>query len=160
MSDSFDASRVLERMKEIDRRKLAAGKAAKDMQIAGRRELWRQNKRRNRALHMQIRTKQTKKCDSPQDPVFAQLFGPVEPRIEPKKENQIRKDLHKLSKDARAPASARVTALRTLAEMDGLVGKLQSQANDTSEQPLATLTREQLEEELARLRRNAAQGDT
>lgn len=143
-------SRVLERMNELDRRKLAAGRQANAEKTAARRAMWR------RAKAKQVMRAKQKQCEPKSDPIYDQLFGPIEPKIEPKPENPIRLQLVKLSQDMRAPASARVTAMRTLAEMDGLVGKLQTQANDTSDQPLSTLTREQLENELTRLRANVA----
>lgn len=154
MADVPDTSRVLGRMQELDRRKLAAGRQANAEQTARRRAMWREGKAR-----LARKAKQAQ-CEPVSDPVFDQIFGSNPPKIEPKPENKIRKDLVKLSRDARAPASARVTALRTLAEMDGLVGKLQTVANDTADQPLASLTREQLEEELARLRRVVAGDDS
>lgn len=151
---------VLGRMRELDRRKLAAAKPAKDAQLAGRRETTRKQVQRHRARKraMQANTHDSRECESApsltadqKTQQFQELFGP-EPNATPNKSNAIRSDLVKLSRDRKAPASARVTALRTLAEMDGLVGKLQTQANETAGQPLATMSRAQLEAELARLR--------
>lgn len=158
MPDPVD---VLGRMRELDRRKLAAAKPAKDAQLAGRRETTRKQVQRHRArkrLAMQANTHDAVQCEGEnaltaeqKTQQFQELFGP-EPNATPNKSNAIRSDLVKLSRDRKAPASARVTALRTLAEMDGLVGKLQTQANETAEQPLAGMSRAQLEQELARLR--------
>lgn len=157
MSEDTGRPDVLARMRELDRRKLAAAKPAKDAQIARARQRTKERMRRIRARikDMQTSTTQTDKCESASPLSAAQkakqyqaLFGETS---EPKA-NPIRNDLVKLSRDRKAPASARVTALRTLAEMDGLVGKLQTQANETSDAPLATMTRSQLERELERLR--------
>lgn len=54
--------------------------------------------------------------------------------------------------DDRSPASAKVFAARTLAEMDGLIGKHQAAPSNVPTAPLASLSREQLTGELARLR--------
>lgn len=158
-SQDADTSRVLQRMVELDRRKLAAAKTAKDAQDAAQREAWRKAKRRQRAAAMQARTKPTTECEPARElPTFDQLFGEQakDPAKSTAKPNEIRENLNKLANDRRSPASARVTALRTLAEMDGLVGKLQNKPDATADQPLATLTREQLENELARLRAEVA----
>jgi hypothetical protein len=166
MPNDVDPARVLERMRELDRRKFAAGKKAREEQQMGQRAAWREAKRRNRAKNLQARTLgQDKRVSASQDAVlsfsekdtlYKQLFGEPEPASAPKRENAIRSDLERLSRDRRAPASARVTALRTLAEMDGHIGRLQHQGADTSDSPLSTLSREQLENELVRLRVNAA----
>ena len=50
------------------------------------------------------------------------------------------------------PASARVHAARTLAEMDGLIGKHQTAPSHVPTAPLSGLSREELEAELNRLR--------
>jgi hypothetical protein len=141
---------------------------ASDAKTKRQREAWRESKRRNRAKartrDVQVRTQDAAVRVS--DPTAADhdLFGPPRapkavPKILKSKENRTRSELEKLAADRRAPASARVTALRTIAEMDGLVGRLQTTAADTSDAPLSTMTREQLENELVRLRANAAQGE-
>lgn len=157
MADDGSGRRVLDRMREIDRRTLAAAKLAKDAQREGLRKTWRDRKRRNRLV--QVRKAKLAECDISQHDTsaekskqFQELFGDAPSPPPARKANTIRNDLVKLSKDRKAPASARVTALRTLAEMDGHIGKLQTQANETADQPLATMTRTQLEAELARLR--------
>ena len=63
-----------------------------------------------------------------------------------------RQNLVALAADGRAPASARVTAVRTLAEMDGLIGKHQAPPVRTSTVNLASLSRDDLVSELGRLR--------
>lgn len=148
--------RVLERMHELDRRKRAAGMKAGEKAIASQREAWRESKRRNRMKGAQTRTQDARQREPDLLPSFSDLFDPV-PAPKPliKKENVTRSELEKLSRDGRAPASARVTALRTIAELDGHIGRLQSQAQDVSDSPLSTMTREQLENELIRLRANA-----
>ena len=156
-----DYSRTLDRMRELDRKMAAAGRRAKAKQVAGRREMWRKNKQKQRAKQRALaRTQDAGQRNSATS--FEELFGEApSPPAKPlkTKENPIRSDLVALSRDRRAPASARVTALRTLAEMDGHIGKLQQTAGDTAGQPLATLTREQLENELARLRSIVASRD-
>jgi hypothetical protein len=143
-------------MREIDRRKLAAAKPARDAKAKRQREQWRAAKKRQRSRE----AKETVTAKRPQREserlqnaaqkakLFNELFGPV---VEPK-ENAIKQDLLRLSRDRKAPASARVTALRTLAEMDGHIGRLQQHGQETADQNLASLTRQQLEEELKRLR--------
>lgn len=157
MSEDVDGTRVLGRMREIDRRKHAAAKPARDAQVARRKERGRNAQRKYAAKIKDVQTVRTKtaECESDTPLTVGQkakqyqaLFGDTP---EPKP-NPIRADLVKLSRDRKAPASARVTALRTLAEMDGLVGKLQTQSNETADAPLGTMTRTQLETELARLR--------
>jgi hypothetical protein len=144
---------VLERMREIDRRKLAAGRKSQDIRTASQREVWRKRKQKQRAERVLARTQDASQRVSEPLPSFSDLFDPA-PAPKPliKKENVTRVELEKLSRDRRAPASARVTALRTIAELDGHIGRLQSQAQDVSDSPLSTMTREQLENELVRLR--------
>ena len=62
--------------------------------------------------------------------------------------DQLRDVLHRDD----IPASARVNAARTLAEMDGMIGKHQAAPSNAPTAPLASLSREQLTGELARLR--------
>lgn len=164
-SQDVDTSRTLKRMRDLETRKLAAAKTFEDNRRAGQRETWRKRKQQQRLKAKQIRTIHVNECEPKsdsrnlqKDKRFQQLFGETTP-VSEHKENVVRADLISLSKDRRAPASARVTALRTLAEMDGHIGKLQHTAGDTSDQPLATMTREQLEKELARLRAQAASRD-
>ena len=148
--------RTLDRMHELERRKRAAGMKAGEKAIASQREAWRESKRRNRMKVVQTRTQDARERVAEPLPSFDELFAPV-PAPKPliKKENVTRVELEKLSRDRRAPASARVTALRTIAELDGHIGRLQSQAQDVSDSPLSTMTREQLENELVRLRATA-----
>jgi hypothetical protein len=54
--------------------------------------------------------------------------------------------------DQSAPATARVSAARALAELDGRIGKHQAAPDRTGDQPLASLTRDELTRELGRLR--------
>jgi hypothetical protein len=54
--------------------------------------------------------------------------------------------------DQTAPATARVSAARALAELDGRIGKHQAAPERTGDQPVASLTREELTRELGRLR--------
>ena len=64
---------------------------------------------------------------------------------------EVREHLKSLVSNERAPAAARVNAARTLAEMDGLIGRHQVlPERDTPS--LATLSRDALIEELERLR--------
>ena len=60
--------------------------------------------------------------------------------------------LNEVLKSPKNPASARVFAARTLAEMDGQIGKLQQPVSTASTAPLASLSRDELVSELARLR--------
>lgn len=162
-SGTPDGTRVLDRLRELDGRKVAAAKQVRDAQIAGRREQDRLRKRRWRAAKAtQVGTSGCETCepesalsDTEKTKLFSQLFDVSLP--DPPRENKIRGDLLKLSRDRKAPASARVTALRTLAEMDGHIGRLQKGGVDTAEQPLATMTRAQLEDELRRLRAQRGQ---
>lgn len=159
-----DGTRVLDRMRELDARKAAAGKQAQDVQLAGRREVDRIRKRAWRAKQKtQAVTIKDVACepesalsDKQKTELFSQLFDVPMSAPSPR-ENKIRGDLLKLSRDRKAPASARVTALRTLAEMDGHIGRLQKGGADTADQPLATMTRAQLEDELRRLRAQRGQ---
>jgi hypothetical protein len=151
---------VLERLSELKRRTAGAAKTASDAKATRTREMWRDSKRRQRANAVQTRTASRDARVTTPIPSFDELFG-TEPASKPliKKESATRVALEKLSRDKRAPASARVTALRTIAELDGHIGRLQTTAADVSDAPLSTMTREQLENELLRLRANAAQQD-
>jgi hypothetical protein len=156
MPNDIAPSRVLDRLHEVTKRKRAAGQQAQDAQDARRREMWRESKKRNRAKALQTRTLGRDQRVPEPLPSFSNLFDPAPaPKPLVRKENVTRTELEKLSRDRRAPASARVTALRTIAELDGHIGRLQSQAQDVSDSPLSTMTREQLENELIRLRATA-----
>ena len=61
-----------------------------------------------------------------------------------------RKTLQAIADDPSAPASARVQAARTLAEMSGQIGRLQRTAD--GQRPVRDLTRAELEAELVSLR--------
>lgn len=63
-----------------------------------------------------------------------------------------REALQKVLRDRRSPASARVFAARTLAEMDGQIGKHQAAPSTVPEAPLSGLSRAELASELSRLR--------
>lgn len=166
-SGTPDRTRVLERMRELDTRKAAAGKAIQDARLAEQRKIEAARKRRWRAERKAARGVQpgmrdTAKCESEQalseaqkTQLFSQLFDAL-PQPSPAPENKVRQDLLRLSRDRKAPASARVTALRTIAEMDGHIGRLQTGSADTADQPLATMSRAQLERELTRLRAKIA----
>jgi hypothetical protein len=54
--------------------------------------------------------------------------------------------------DRSSPASAKVFAARTLAEMDGRLGRHQAPPSNLATVPLSQLSRDQLVEELGRLR--------
>lgn len=64
----------------------------------------------------------------------------------------VREQLENLLKNKGLPASARVTAARTLAEMDGFVGRHQAAPEKGTTTPLSALSRDQLTDELTRLR--------
>lgn len=154
---------TLARMRELDARKSAAAKAAKAAQEKHARERNRARVKRQyaRAKDKQTGRTQDAKCESEQsltsaekDRLFSQLFDVPDATLP--RENKIRSDLIKLSRDRKAPASARVTALRTVAEMDGHIGRLQSSSANTTDLPLASMTRAQLEDELRRLRAKIA----
>src|SRR5262245_55546840 len=70
--------------------------------------------------------------------------------------NQVRLALSRLMKSG--PASARVSAARTLAEMDGLLGKHSLAPDRDNTAPIEALSREDLTRELARLREAVALG--
>ena len=59
--------------------------------------------------------------------------------------------LRNLLKDKNIPASARVTAARTLAEIEGLVGRFQPPP-ERIDKPVSALSRDELVSELERLR--------
>lgn len=65
--------------------------------------------------------------------------------------NSVSAVLLALVQDQDAPAAARVNAARTLAEMDGLIGRHQAEP-ERSAPSLATLSRDELVSELDRLR--------
>lgn len=60
--------------------------------------------------------------------------------------------LRDLLNRADIPASARVLAARTLAEMDGMIGKHQAPPSHVPTAALSSLSREELVSELSRLR--------
>lgn len=64
---------------------------------------------------------------------------------------QVRTQLENLLSNKDLPASARVTAARTLAEIEGLIGRHQSVPERTG-QPISSLSRSELVAELERLR--------
>jgi hypothetical protein len=64
---------------------------------------------------------------------------------------KVREKLQALLNTENLPASARVTAARTLAEMDGLIGRHQT-APVTDTRPVSLLSRDELVTELERLR--------
>lgn len=64
----------------------------------------------------------------------------------------VRKQLETLAKSPQAPAAARVTAARTLAEIDGLIGKHQQPPDRLASSQLHELSRAELSAELERLR--------
>ena len=156
LSEAPRPEHVLERLHELERRKRAAGQQAADEAREGQRKAWRENKKRQRIKRLQVRVSGRDQRVPEPIPSFSDLFDPAPaPKSLVRKENVTRTELEKLSRDRRAPASARVTALRTIAELDGHIGRLQSQAQDVSDSPLSTMTREQLENELVRLRATA-----
>lgn len=57
-----------------------------------------------------------------------------------------------LATDPNAASNARASAARSLAEMDGLIGRHQSKPNQTADVPVEELSRTELAQELARLR--------
>ena len=60
--------------------------------------------------------------------------------------------LAKVLTDQHSPASAKVFAARTLAEMDGQIGRHQAAPSNLAAAPLSQLTRDELVTELGRLR--------
>lgn len=68
----------------------------------------------------------------------------------------VRGTLLAIAADPEANATARTSAARALAEMDGLLGRHQAAPDRASDQVLATLSRTELARELARLRRLCA----
>jgi|SRR5215831_2636778 len=64
---------------------------------------------------------------------------------------EVSNQLRELLTSEGIPASARVTAARTLAEMEGLIGRHQL-APERAEAPVSSLSREALVSELERLR--------
>lgn len=60
--------------------------------------------------------------------------------------------LRNLLNQADTPASAKVNAARTLAEIEGLIGRHQSAPERGTVSPLSSLSRQALEDELNRLR--------
>lgn len=65
---------------------------------------------------------------------------------------EVRDQLQRLLKREDLPASARVTAARTIAEIDGQIGRHQSAPDKGTSAPLSSLSRDQLQDELTRLR--------
>lgn len=63
-----------------------------------------------------------------------------------------RRLLENLASDAKAGAQARASAARTLAEMDGFLGRHQTRPDRTADLPVEELSRTELMAELARLR--------
>lgn len=72
----------------------------------------------------------------------------------------VRAVLWRLARDPKATATARASAARTLAEMDGIIGKHQQAPERISDATLATLSRSDLVQELARLRDRCAKDGT
>lgn len=68
----------------------------------------------------------------------------------------VRVTLKAIASDRKANATARTSAARTLAELDGLLGKHQQAPERTAEGLLSDLSRVDLARELARLRRVCA----
>ena len=68
----------------------------------------------------------------------------------------VRAALERILADPTAPPAARSTAARTLAEMDGLIGRHQRAPDRTRDTPVESLSRTELEAELGRLRRDCA----
>lgn len=65
--------------------------------------------------------------------------------------NEVVADLKNLLRNNDLPAAARVTAARTLAEIEGLIGRHQA-SPERPDQPLHSLSRDALIAELERLR--------
>jgi len=65
---------------------------------------------------------------------------------------QVSAQLRDLLEREDLPASARVTAARTLAEIEGLIGRHQATPDRGTIAPLSSLSRDQLQDELTRLR--------
>lgn len=63
-----------------------------------------------------------------------------------------RAELTEILRDQGNPANARVVAARTLAEMDGHIGRHQAPPVHMATAPLASLSRDELVSELGRLR--------
>jgi hypothetical protein len=70
---------------------------------------------------------------------------------------QILLILSEVASDKLAPPAARVAAARTLAEMAGLIGRVQSSGLDTGTQAETELTSDELDRELARLHKARSQ---
>lgn len=66
--------------------------------------------------------------------------------------NTLPEQLKSILSDPDAPAAARVNAARTLAELEGQLGKHQSAPEKGTIAPLSSLSRTELEGELHRLR--------
>jgi hypothetical protein len=64
----------------------------------------------------------------------------------------VRENLNSILQSEQSSANARVFAARILAEMDGKIGKHQVAPSDTPTTPLASLSRDELADELGRLR--------
>jgi hypothetical protein len=81
--------------------------------------------------------------------------GPVAPTAQNKTKTggfAARAALSDVLADRQSPASARVFAARTLAEMDGAIGRHQAPPSNLGATPLAQLSRDELVAELGRLR--------
>lgn len=81
----------------------------------------------------------------PQDVVLGKNIGKT-------RSYAARAALEDVVKDQQTPAAAKVFAARTLAEMDGQIGKHQAPPSTRATAPLASLSRVDLEAELGRLR--------
>lgn len=66
--------------------------------------------------------------------------------------SQLREQLRQLLTNEDLPAAARVNAARTLAELQGLIGRHQEAPDKTGTAALGSLSREDLTAELDRLR--------
>jgi hypothetical protein len=66
----------------------------------------------------------------------------------------LRRVLSELLADPSAPPAAKASATRTLAEMDGLIGRFQQAPDRARDVPAHALSRADLVTELARLRRS------
>ena len=78
--------------------------------------------------------------------------GPASPNKATSRGYAAREALTGVLSDRSSPASAKVFAARTLAEMDGRLGRHQAPPSNLATVPLSQLSRDQLVEELGRLR--------
>lgn len=97
--------------------------------------------------------------DAASDSAFADTSKSLqsEPSGETSDEDLARLALREVASSARAPASARAAAARTLLEAGGLIGRLQEKPRNTK--GLHEMSREELEAEIARLRAPEASDD-